>query len=336
MAASLSRVTGSSSRKLALIGSNGMLACKVRELASAAGYEVVGFDLPDFDLTNRSQVLAEMGRVQPDVIVNCAAFTNVDGCETQEELATRVNGLGPGYLAEAAMAVDAVLVHISTDYVLDGRKESPYIETDPVGTLSAYGRSKLVGERAIIDSGLEHYFIIRTSWLYGPGGKNFVETIIRLAREREELRVVADQVGSPTYTGDLAEAIYNLLAVSANPWVHQQPTTSNQQPAASPQSLVPSPYGIYHFSNSGHCSWYEFAAEIVAQMQARGEVLKVKRVVPITTAEYPLPAPRPAYSVFSKDKYSAATGAEIPEWEKSLAKYLEERTRNEEPVMKNP
>jgi len=310
------------SRILALIGSGGMLARKVSEQAAANGYAVAGFDLPDFDLTDRAQVLAEMERVRPKVIINCAAYTNVDGAESDEALATRVNGLGSGYLAGAAMAVGAVLVHISTDYVFDGCKSSPYLETDPVGPLSAYGRSKLAGEQAILASGLERYFIVRTSWLYGPGGRNFVETIMRLAREREELRIVADQVGSPTYTGDLAEAIFNLLAVSANLWVHQQPTTSNQQPAASPQSPVPSPYGIYHFSNAGQCSWYEFASEIVAQLQGRGEALKVKRVVPIRTEEYPLPAPRPAYSVFSKEKYRLATGAEVPGWQDSLARYL--------------
>ena len=197
-------------RPLALIGSNGMLARKVRELAPPQ-YEVVGFDLPEFDLTDRAQVMAEMTRLQPAVIINCAAFTNVDGCESQEELATRVNGAGPGTLAEAAQAVGAILVHISTDYVFAGDKGSPYTESDPTGPLSAYGRSKLAGEAAIVASGLSRYFILRTSWLYGPGGKNFVETMLRLAAERDELRVVADQVGSPTYTGDLAAAIYNLL-----------------------------------------------------------------------------------------------------------------------------
>jgi len=285
-----------------------MLARKVAEQAADNDYSIIGLDLPDFDLTNRTQVLAEMERVQPAVIVNCAAYTNVDGAESEVELATRVNGLGPGYLAEAAQTVGAVLVHISTDYVFDGRKDSPYLETDPVGPLSAYGRSKLAGEQAILASGLGRYFIIRTSWLYGPGGKNFVETIMRLAREREELRVVADQVGSPTYTGDLAEAIFRLLALNF-----------------SPQPPSPSFYGFYHFANSGQCSWYEFAAEIVAQLQGRGEMVKVERVVPITTAEYPLPAPRPAYSVFSKDKYLSSTGADIPAWQASLFRYLGER-----------
>ena len=291
--------------KLALIGSNGMLARKVRELAPAH-YEVVGFDLPDFDLTDREQVLAEITRLQPAVIVNCAAFTNVDACEVEEELATRVNGAGPGYLAAAALAVGAVLVHISTDYVFAGDKGTPYLETDPTRPLSAYGRSKLAGEGAIMASGLLRYFILRTSWLYGPGGKNFVETMLRLAAERDELRVVADQIGSPTYTGDLAEAIYHLLAVAD-------------------QSDV---YGIYHLANLGECSWHGFAETIVELARSSGEALKANRIVPIRTDEYPLPAPRPAYSVFSKEKYLSATGATLPHWRESLQRYLKERFKN--------
>lgn len=305
-------------RKLALIGSKGMLAVKVREHALAAGYDVAGFDLPDFDLTNREQVLIEMDRLQPLVIVNCAAYTNVDGCEAEEELATRVNGAGPGFLAEAAKAVGALLAHVSTDYVFDGQKLSPYLETDPVNPLSTYGRSKLAGEQAILASGLKEYFIIRTSWLYGPGGRNFVETILRLAREREELRIVADQVGSPTYTGDLAEAVFQLLAL-AEPGSH----VTGHSSRTTDHGL----YGFYHFSNMGQCSWHEFASEIVAQCKVRGEYLQVDKLVSIRTDEYPLPAPRPAYSVFSKEKYLQATGAEIPGWQESLLKYLDERKR---------
>lgn len=288
--------------KLALIGSNGMLARKVRELAPT-NYTVHGFDLPQFDLTDRAQVLAEMERLQPAVIINCAAFTNVDGCETQEELATRVNGVGPGILADAAKAVGAVLVHISTDYVFAGDRISPYGEDDPTGPLSAYGRSKLAGEKAIVASGLARYFIVRTSWLYGPGGKNFVETMIRLAGERDELRVVADQFGSPTYTGDLAAAIFRLLA-------------------------LPSPaYGIYHFANLGECSWHGFAEAIVELARLHGEPVKAQRVLPIATSDYPLPALRPAYSVFSRDKYLHTTGAALPHWRDSLEIYFRERSQ---------
>ena len=292
--------------RIALIGCNGMLARKVRELAPA-GVDLHGYDLPEFDLTERSQVLAEMERYKPTVIVNCAAFTNVDACESQEELATRVNGAGPGYLAETAKTLGAVLVHISTDYVFAGDKVSPYLETDPTGPLSAYGRSKLAGEQAIVASGLSRYFILRTSWLYGPGGKNFVETMLRLAAERDELRVVADQIGSPTYTGDLAQGIFRLLAL----------------PAASEN------YGLYHFSNLGETSWHGFAEEIINKSRILGVPCQVKRVMPIKTSDYPLPANRPAYSVFAKEKYLQRTGAFIPHWQESLNLYLDERCQKE-------
>jgi len=290
--------------RIALIGSNGMLARKVRELAPP-GYTVHGFDLPEFDLTDRDQVLATMERLQPAVIVNCAAFTNVDACETEEALATRVNGSGPGYLAEAALTTGAVLAHISTDYVYSGSQQTPYREDDPTGPISAYGRSKLAGEVAIRASGLERYFIIRTSWLYGPGGKNFVETMLRLAAEREELRVVADQVGTPTYTGDLARAIYRLMAVANHP----------------------GGFGTYNFSDLGQCSWHGFAAKIISLAKGMGTPLSAERVLPIQTSDYPLPAVRPAFSVFSKEKYLAVAGAAIPQWEESLAFYLHERLR---------
>jgi dTDP-4-dehydrorhamnose reductase len=292
--------------RLALIGANGMLA-RAAKSAAQPGCDLFPFDLPEFDITDRNQVLETIAGLEPDVILNCAAFTNVDGCESEEALATRVNGDGPGYLAAAAKETGATLVHISTDYVFDGLKREPYTEDDETHPRSAYGRTKLVGEQAILDSGLEKFFILRTSWLYGPGGKNFVETIIRLAREREDLGIVADQIGTPTYTEDLAEAIFLLLALPH----HSSPVTRHGL------------YGLYHFSNEGQCSWCEFAREIVARMRERGDDLKVREIRAIKTEEYPLPASRPAYSVFSKEKYKKATGAQIPEWQESLGRYLE-------------
>ncbi|MBE0575128.1 MAG: dTDP-4-dehydrorhamnose reductase [Desulfuromonadales bacterium] len=294
--------------KIALLGASGMLARKVREKALATGYIVTLYDLPDFDMTDRAKVLQELTRLQPDVIINCAAFTNVDGAETQQDLAMVVNGTAVGYLTEAALAVDAILVHVSTDYVFDGQKKSPYVEGDAPNPKSAYGRTKLAGEQAIIQSGLDKYFIVRTSWLYGPGGNNFVETILRLAAEREELRIIHDQVGSPTFTGDLADAIFSLL-----------------ESVTSPQPPGPSLYGTYHFANEGSCSWYEFACEIVTLAKKQALPIKSQRLLPIRTEEYPLPAPRPAYSVFSKEKYLVATGAEIPGWKDSLVNYLKSR-----------
>lgn len=290
-----------------MIGAKGMLAQAVLE-TMPEHYDVHCYDLPEFDMTDREQVQSTLDSLRPDIVINCAAFTNVDGCETQEELAAQVNGAAVGFLAEAVRRAGATLVHISTDYVFDGNKREPYLEEDQVAPQSAYGRSKLLGEQAIEQSGLEKYYIIRTSWLYGLGGKNFVETMIRLAAEREELRVVADQIGSPTYTNDLAKAIFDLLS----------PVTRHPSPATAP-------YGIYHYSNSGQCSWHEFASEIVKQAETNGLPVKTQHVHPIKTEEYPLPAKRPAYSVFSKGKYKSATGMVVPDWQESLSHYLRSR-----------
>ncbi|MGE4403672.1 MAG: dTDP-4-dehydrorhamnose reductase [Desulfobulbus sp.] len=295
-------------KKLVLIGANGMLASAVKRLLPA-GYQLHAYDLPEFDLTDREQVLA-LRELKPAIILNCAAYTNVDGCESHSELAMRVNGEGPGFLAQLAAEIDAVLVHVSTDFVFAGDKKEPYREDDPTGPLSVYGKSKLLGEQRIIESGLEKYFIVRTSWLYGQGGNNFVETMIRLAKERPELKVVDDQRGTPTRTDDLAESIFKLLALVDTP--HSSPLTPH------------SPYGIYHFSDEGECSWYQFAVEIIDQAR-KSESLQVQNILPIPTEGYPLPAKRPAYSVLSKEKYKTATGARIPEWQESLRNYFLKR-----------
>jgi len=292
---------------MAVVGASGMLATMVQRLAPAK-YEVVPLGRPGFDLTNATASLASLREIRPHIIVNCAAYTDVDGAESNEALANLVNEAGPRNLAAAAKDIGATLVHVSTDYVFDGEKSTPYVESDPPNPRSAYGRSKLLGEEAIKTTGLEQYFIVRTSWLYGAGGKNFVETIIRLAQEREELRIVADQVGTPTYTRDLAQAILNLI----------NPLQDSGEGAQSPDS----PFGIYHFANDGACSWYEFACEIVAQLKKTAIPVKTERILPIGTADYPLPAPRPAYSVMCKDKYKKATGAIVPPWKESLEIYI--------------
>lgn len=280
---------------IAIVGAKGMLAGAVQS-AAPGNCMVIGLDLPEFDLTDSASTKQKLMDLHPDVIINCAAFTNVDGCETSEETATLVNGTAVGFLAGVAKDLGATLVHISTDYVFDGQKKEPYLEADSPNPQSAYGRSKLFGEQALLASGLKSYFIIRTSWLYGPGGNNFVETIIRLAKERVELRIVADQVGTPTYTCDLAQAIFALLDTKA--------------------------YGVYHFSNLGQCSWYEFAHEIIQLAREQGLPLKVQKVLPIATEDYPLPASRPFFSVFSKHKYLQQTGASVPDWPESLKTYM--------------
>lgn len=288
-------------KNVALIGANGMLATAVRKLASG-GFRLYCYDLPEFDLTRRDQVFA-LSEVAPEIILNCAAFTNVDGCESQRDVAFKVNGEGPGLLAELAERIGATLVHISTDFVFDGNSNTPYAEDDPPDPQSAYGASKWLGEQRILESGLRNYFIIRTSWLYGAGGNNFVETILRLASKRERLTIVADQRGTPTWTEDLAQAIFALVQTDR--------------------------YGIYHFSNAGECSWYEFAEAIVAEAKHAGMSLKTTAITPIPTEGYPLPATRPKYSVLAKDKIRSATGIAIPAWPESLHNYFLQRAKGE-------
>ncbi|MDB4470698.1 dTDP-4-dehydrorhamnose reductase [Deltaproteobacteria bacterium] len=283
-------------KRVALIGANGMLATAIKKLAPA-DFSIQPYDLPGFDITDRKQVLS-LQELSPDVIINCAAYTNVDGCEDQCDQAMQVNGVGPGLLAELAKTVDAVLLHISTDFIFDGEKNSPYLEDDQPQPLSVYGKSKFAGEQQIEQSGIRKFFIVRTSWLYGTGGSNFVETMIRLAKEKTELKVVADQRGTPTWTDDLARAIFTLLQTEG--------------------------YGIYHFSNQGECSWYEFARKIVEQID-KTEELTVKKILPIPTEGYPLPAVRPKNSVLSKQKILQFTAIDIPAWQQSLESYISQR-----------
>jgi dTDP-4-dehydrorhamnose reductase len=227
------------------------------------------------DVTDRDAVREAIG--PEDVVINCAAWTDVDGAEEHEEEALRINRDGARNVAEAA----GVVVYVSTDYVFDGTKREPYLPSDPVNPLGAYGRTKLAGERATAEANPRHH-IVRTSWLFGPGGPNFVETMLRLAGERDALRVVDDQVGRPTYTGHLAGALLELAGRED--------------------------YGIHHRAGGGQCSWFEFAREIVARAGLDCEVQ------PCTTEEFPRPAPRPAYSVLAGD--------ELPAWQDGLEAYM--------------
>ena len=263
-----------------MTGAGGMLGREVVRAASA--HEVVALTHAELDVTDRDAVAAV---VKDCVVVNCAGFTDVDGAETDEDAATLLNGVAPGYLAAAARAI----VHPSTDYVFDGTKREPYVESDPTGPRSAYGRSKLAGEQAVAAANPRH-MIVRTSWLFGPGGRNFVDTMLGLAGERDELRVVDDQVGCPTYAGHLASALVELAASDS--------------------------YGIHHVAGAGACSWFEFAIEIFRQAE-----LDV-RVVPCNTDEFPRPAPRPAYSVLGTER---ADTVRLPDWREGLSAYLAER-----------
>ncbi len=241
------------------------------------------------DLTKEEEVLTWLGQVKPDIIVNCAAFTNVNQCEEREDLARRVNGFAPGILARYARETGAILVHISTDYVFSGEGDRPYREEDVPDPQNAYGRTKLLGEEQVLASGCR-YFLIRTAWLYGDGG-NFVRTMLRLADSQEEVGVVCDQWGCPTSAKELARLIDYLLHTEA--------------------------YGIYHGVCTGETTWYEFARTIFAY---KGLSVKVR---PLTTAEYPSPAKRPAYSVLDNEKARKA-GYAMAHWKDALAEYLAE------------
>lgn len=287
-------------RQILLIGKDGQLGQELQPFLAPLG-EVKSVGRDSLDLANPEAIAKIVADHKPDLIINAAAYTAVDKAESERELAIAINGTAPGILAKQAQQIGATLIHVSTDYVFDGTQSHPYLETDQTQPLGAYGQSKLAGEQAILKTEA-NAAIIRTAWVYGVGGKgNFVKTMLRLGAEREELRVVCDQVGSPTWTGDLAVAIAQLSEK-----IHSETT------------------GIYHYTNSGVTSWYDFAVAIFEEAKHLGFPLKIQRVVPISTAEYPTPARRPAYSVLNTQKISAILGTYPPHWRQSLRKMLSE------------
>ena len=271
-----------------VIGARGMLGCDLMEILTG---DVRGVDIDEIDITSLESTRRVLLTLKPRVIVNAAAYTDVDGCESNKELAMQVNGEGVAHLALAALEIGAKLVQISTDYVFDGSKGSPWFEDDPTAPLSSYGESKLAGElnaRIVPD-----HLIVRTQWLYGLHGNNFVETMLRLAGERDELAVVDDQIGSPTWTVDLGRAIKALIDAGCR--------------------------GTYHAANAGFCSWNEFAREIFAEAGCRVQVK------PMTTLELGRPAARPLYSVLDCGKLTSDSGFQPQEWRKALRCYLQLR-----------
>jgi dTDP-4-dehydrorhamnose reductase len=271
-------------------GGGGMLGRDVIDAALARGHDVVGLEREDLDITSR-EVDAVVSRLRPEVIVNCAAWTDVDGAESRERDAMLVNDTGAGLLAVAAAQVGASIVYPSSDYVFDGSRGRPYVESDLPSPLSAYGRSKFAGETAVAVANPRH-FVVRSSWLFGLHGPNFVETMIRVGAEQPEVLVVSDQVGCPTYTPHLAEALV-LLTESED-------------------------YGIHHITGEGSCSWFEFAQEIFDQTGAD------TRVMAATTEMLGRPAPRPAYSVLGTERDDPIV---LPAWRQGLAEYLRARAR---------
>ncbi len=265
-----------------------MLGIDVGNSAGTRGYEVISLARAELDITDAAAVQAKLGDVRPDAVINCAAYTNVDGAESDEASALSVNGDGAGILAAAAAGLGAWTIHVSSDYVFDGTKTEPYVESDPTGPASAYGRSKLAGELAVARAAPDAHTIVRSSWLFGAGGPCFPKTILRLAGERDELSVVDDQVGCPTFTGHLAEALVSLAVGDRIA-------------------------GVVHVAGGGRCSWYEFASQIVALSGIDCQVN------PCTSAEFARPAPRPAYSVLVTERASVPR---LPEWRRGLEEFI--------------
>lgn len=283
-------------------GANGQLGNHMRLQASGSKDEYTFVDIDQLDLTNEAAVWSYFRHNQVDVVVNCAAYTNVDRAEDEEELADRVNHQAVGYLAEACKTTGAMLIHISTDYVFGGNcNNTPCVESEPVNPTGAYGRTKLAGEVAIEKSGCKA-IVIRTAWLYSEYGKNFVKTMRSLLSTKTILNVVFDQVGTPTYAGDLAKTIVTIISDSD----HLSKT------------------GLYHFSNEGVCSWFDFTKEI-----ARQEGNKTCQVLPCHSSEFPSKVVRPSFSVLDKTKIKQTFGIAIPYWTDSLQKCINNLKANE-------
>ena len=275
--------------RVLVIGSRGQLGSDLIEiLADHHGLAVLGLDLPDIDITDPVSVELVFGGFDPDFVINCAAWTAVDEAETHEDAALRVNGLGPRVIAEECRKASAWLVHVSTDYVFDGNAVTPYREDAAPNPASAYGRTKLVGEEAVREVLPDSHYIVRTAWLYGCHGSNFVKTMLRLEQERETVAVVDDQRGQPTYSRDLAQQIVLLMERHPDP-------------------------GTFHGTNSGETTWYEFTREIFRLAGADPD-----RVLPTTSADFVRPAPRPSYSVLGHDRWAEAGLPEMRDWHEAI------------------
>ncbi len=282
--------------KLLVTGAAGMLGNDVRRVGERAGHELILVDLPELDITDERAVESFFARERPEATINCAAWTDVDGAESNREAAGAVNAVGPGNLARAAARIGTPLLHISTDYVFDGLapldaggQPRPYRESDPTGPRSVYGETKLAGERQVLDASPNHT-VVRTAWLYGLDGPNFVDTMLRLAGEREAVQVVDDQIGSPTWSGHLAPAVVGLLERGVG--------------------------GLVHLSGAGSVSWNGFAKEIFRQAEVDC------RVEAVSSSQMARPAPRPAFSVLGSEREDVLP---MGPWEDGLAGYLAAR-----------
>jgi dTDP-4-dehydrorhamnose reductase len=276
--------------KVLVTGANGQLGYDVVERLKKLNIEHIGVDRQHFDLTNETQTKSFILNYKPDVVIHCAAYTAVDKAEDERDLCYAVNVLGTRNIVKACKEIDAKMVYISTDYVFDGEKKEPYEVIDPTNPINYYGFTKYLGEQEV-QKNLDRFFIVRTSWVFGKNGNNFVKAMLKLGQERKEIRVVYDQVGSPTYTYDLAELLCNMIQTDK--------------------------YGIYHVTNEGYCSWHEFACEIF-KVAGMNDV----KVIPIKSEEYPTKAVRPKYSKLSKVQLKLNGFSSLPNWKDSLKRYI--------------
>jgi len=279
-------------KKCVILGNRGMLGSHLAgHIAAEAprGWQVEGYDLPEVDIADAKSAASIFAPHPPHVVINCAAYTDVDAAESHVEEAFRANAVGPELLARGARRSGALLVHVSTDFVFDGARAEPYLEDDPPAPATAYGKSKLAGELAVTRIA-PHHLVVRTAWLYGPNGGNFVDTVLRIARDKGELRVVNDQHGSPTYTGMLSRYLWKLVVRGAR--------------------------GTFHVAGAGGCTWYELARYALDLAGIPAEV------TPVTTEEFPRPAPRPKNSVLDCTKAETFLGERLPPWQASLREYL--------------
>ena len=292
--------------KLLVTGKNGQVGFELTRALSVLG-EVVAVDRQTCDMTNADAIRALVQQVKPDVIVNAAAYTAVDKAESEKEIANAVNAIAPGILGEEAAKLNALVLHYSTDYIFDGSKSGTYTENDTPNPQSAYGQSKLDGEHALVKANPRH-LILRTSWVYGAHGGNFAKTMLRLAADREKLTVVADQFGAPTSAALLADLTAQLVGRYAR------------------EGAEKFPYGIYHAVNSGETHWCEYARFVIRTAIAAGKTLKATpdNITPITTAQYPTPAKRPANSRLDTQRFRSTFALRLPPWQESLQHVLQQ------------
>ena len=275
--------------KVLVTGAKGQLGSDLVLILNKSGYQVFGLGKSDLDITKEEEVTKIISQIQPDIIIHCAAYTNVDKAEGESDFAFHINAVGTRNIAIAAEKIQSKLVYISTDYVFNGSSLIPYHEFSPVSPINIYGSSKLAGENMVRDFHSK-YFIVRTSWVFGVNGNNFVKTMMKLSREKEQLKVVNDQIGCPTYTIDLSKCILQLME-------------SNK-------------FGIYHVSNSGNCSWFEFAKEIFYQTKTS------IKLVPCSTEEFPRKAKRPKYSILDHMCLQINQFSPMPTWKDALTRFL--------------